>query len=524
MRSVSKTTSDFYLSGIFNATTPKEVLESMAVMLQSYMADRDAGGKQSKPWVFITENRFDIATGSLVGKADAELAESALGAFRADPTPRLFSTSDGKHFIIIPIPRTLDPLELIGVCAIESKKRSEPTAGAQAVAMAIALSSTMHIDRVLQIAESTAGEQYARAAARVQRSLTRPHELRQAMVVALDALNDCNDVLGTAAIDFEDGEARLIATAGEIDKQVLAGLAGPESSHAQSIDDESTRVPVVIDDETVGMIVLTGNSVLSVSDDEMLDSIAVAVAGSVARHRAALTIESLRRSTTRRLVEAQERERSTIAADVHDGVLQRLGATAIRLELAQARVELGDFDVARQIIEDGTGEIRGCARDLRALLMELRPQVLDDNGLRAALQELGRNVEGVEIDVTADVPDDLGNEYSITIFRIVQEALTNVKKHADADHGSVRVMLRGEAIEIEIRDDGIGYEASVTGPSLEGSHLGLLGMRERARMLGGSFSIEGHSGQGTVIKLRLPLDLGYMDDDGDSRPNTAAPN
>ena len=78
-----------------------------------------------------------------------------------------------------------------------------------------------------------------------------------------------------------------------------------------------------------------------------------------------------------------------VAADIHDGVLQQLGATAIRLELAQSRVEQRDFDTASEIIADGANEIRSCARELRALLMELRPQVLDDNGLNAALTSSG---------------------------------------------------------------------------------------------------------------------------------------
>ena len=130
-----------------------------------------------------------------------------------------------------------------------------------------------------------------------------------------------------------------------------------------------------------------------------MNSIASAVAGTVARFRASATIESLRRSATRRLVEAQERERSMVAADIHDGVLQQLGATAIRLELAQSRVEQQDFNTASTIIADGANEIRSCARELRALLMELRPQVLDDNGLNAALNELGRHVEDVVVDV-----------------------------------------------------------------------------------------------------------------------------
>ena len=276
----------------------------------------------------------------------------------------------------------------------------------------------------------------------------------------------------------------------------------------------AAALPVVIDGVPEACFILCSSAGEATLTDEMLATITGAVGGSVARQRATDTIEIMRRSATRQLIEAQERERSMIAADVHDGVLQQLGATAIRLELAQAQVERSDFDSARSIIEDGAKEIRSCARELRSLLMELRPQVLDDNGLSAALKELGRNVDHVAVEVSSDVPDDLGNEYSITIFRIVQEALTNIQKHSQASHARVDVHLDDGSIAIEITDDGVGYEAAVTGPSAEGSHLGLLGMRERADMLGGTFSIEGRSGSGTRIVAVLPLNDGPPSADG----------
>jgi two-component system NarL family sensor kinase len=267
-----------------------------------------------------------------------------------------------------------------------------------------------------------------------------------------------------------------------------------------------TTLAVQIEGTTEAEIIMQARLPLGVAELDTLNSVASAVAGTVSRFRATATIESLRRSATRRLVEAQERERSMVAADIHDGVLQQLGATAIRLELAQSRVEQRDFDTASSIIADGANEIRSCARELRALLMELRPQVLDDNGLNAALSELGRHVEGVEVTVNSDVPEELGSEFSITIFRIVQEALTNIQKHAQASHAKVVVAMASDSITIDISDDGVGYEGAVTGPSAEGSHLGLLGMRERAQMFGGSFSIAGVSGGGTELHATLPLD------------------
>jgi signal transduction histidine kinase len=372
----------------------------------------------------------------------------------------------------------------------------------------------MHMDHELRVRHAGRSLQYAEAAARAQHRLVEPTERATALKIAIDALEVCTDLVGASAVEIIDGSERPVASFGDLD--ALSDDAFPDAPDDDSSQAIARRgrvvMPVMIDDVQEATITVQSKSAIQSVEDETIGSIASAVTGSIARYRAASTIEGLRRSTTRRLVEAQERERSMVAADIHDGVLQQLGATAIRLELAQSRVEQRDFDTASSIIADGANEIRYCARELRSLLMELRPQVLDDNGLNAALSELGRHVDEVDVTVTSDVPDELSSEFSITIFRIVQEALTNIQKHARASHATVDVKLLGDSIAIDIGDDGIGYEGAVTGPSAEGSHLGLLGMRERARMFGGSFSIAGASGGGTEIHATLPL-TGLTDHD-----------
>jgi signal transduction histidine kinase len=365
----------------------------------------------------------------------------------------------------------------------------------------------MQMENAVRARAAARALQFAQAAARTQRVLVEPHDRASALSAAIDALADCDTLLGARASELIDGGARVVKEFGDLDAPLNAeSEPADESQLAAARAAGRVSLAVNIDGSPEAEITIQSRLPLGEVEHDTLNSIASAVAGTVARFRASATIESLRRSATRRLVEAQERERSMVAADIHDGVLQQLGATAIRLELAQSRVEQQDFNTASTIIADGANEIRSCARELRALLMELRPQVLDDNGLNAALNELGRHVEDVVVDVHSDVPDNLGNEFSITIFRIVQEALTNIQKHAHATSAHVDVLLAEDSIRIDITDDGVGYEGAVTGPSAEGSHLGLLGMRERAQMFGGTFSISGASGGGTEIHATLPLD------------------
>lgn len=464
----------------------------------------------SPAWGWILEPIFDLPTGWSTPNSDAEGAALAREKFEKELAPVVVSIPDAETILAIPVAtRGLREGEQIAgaMIAVPLSADSTPDRNTLIGATTTAAVIGMQMDNAVRARTAARALQFAQAAARTQRQLVEPRDRARALTEAINALSECDALVGAKAVELIDDQERVVKEFGDLD-------APPESTSvvADAAQIEAVRqagrvsLSVVIDGKTEARITIQSRLPLGEVEHDTLNSIASAVAGTVARFRASATIESLRRSATRRLVEAQERERSMVAADIHDGVLQQLGATAIRLELAQSRVERQDFDTASKIIADGANEIRSCARELRALLMELRPQVLDDNGLNAALNELGRHVEGVVVDVRADVPDDLGNEFSITIFRIVQEALTNIQKHAHATSAHVDVTLASDSIKIDITDDGVGYEGAVTGPSSEGSHLGLLGMRERAQMFGGTFSITGASGGGTEIHATLPLD------------------
>lgn len=492
--------SEYYMKVLSFSLDAEETLRGGLRMICSHLDLREVVDHSKEAWAWIFEDAFGLDRGWSTAGADGEAAALAREAFERELTTSVLSVPESDTFFVVPLPDTTGATPVVGMYAIPLRPEAEMDQTSAYVAMTLGASTVIHMDHSTRVKQSSRSLQYSRAAARAQRRLVEPTNLPQALLIVIEALEHCEDLVGARAELIEGETRQLVAEFGDIDSQVTGEDGTLEEPEALVL------LPVRLESATVAEIILRSRSSLAKEEDETLQSIASAVEGAVARHRAAATIEDLRRSTTRRLVEAQERERSMVAADIHDGVLQQLGATAIRLELAQARVEQRDFDTASEIIADGANEIRYCARELRSLLMELRPQVLDDNGLNSALIELGRHVEDVEVSVRSDVPDDLGSEFSITIFRIVQEALTNIQKHAKAKSANVDVQLKDDRIQIDIADDGIGFEGAVTGPSAEGSHLGLLGMRERARMFGGTFSISGVSGGGTQINATLPLD------------------
>jgi signal transduction histidine kinase len=246
-------------------------------------------------------------------------------------------------------------------------------------------------------------------------------------------------------------------------------------------------------------------------DREALRAFASSVAQRLAAERY-VEIERLRYG-----MEARERERTRWAREIHDESIQGIGA--LRLQLANAR-DLDDRDALARAVDtalEGLGhEIDG----LRHLITELRPAALDDLGLAAALQALARRAQAIEgLDVSTEIQlagaqengsggERLDPELESTVYRIVQEALTNVSRHAEATSAVIRVEQREGMLVASVTDDGKGMpNADRLGPrgdGLEGG-FGMGGMRERAELIGGELEFAPAPGRGTVVRLRVPL-------------------
>jgi len=224
-------------------------------------------------------------------------------------------------------------------------------------------------------------------------------------------------------------------------------------------------------------------------------------------------IEQDRQKLIGLLVTTQEDERRRIAQDLHDQLGQQLTALNLRIELA-LRLGKGDERMSKQLMEART-IMRRVDNDIDSLAWQLRPAILDDDGFLPALR---RYVEdwadrcGVEADFWAgdDFSDglELGLETETNLYRITQEALNNIAKYAGATRVEVILKRRGDEAVLLIQDDGIGFD-SVGGRSRKsGTSMGLLGMRERAALMGGDFHIETAEQGGTTVFVKVPLSKG----------------
>jgi PAS domain S-box-containing protein len=205
-----------------------------------------------------------------------------------------------------------------------------------------------------------------------------------------------------------------------------------------------------------------------------------------------------------RLVFAQEDERRRIAREMHDQFGEQLTALSRAIGGLKAACA-GDAGLAAQVEALETIAQR-IDRDVDQLVWELRPTALDDLGLRAALanyvQDWSKRVNiQVDLHTTGLVDTRLSSEAETTLYRIAQEALTNVAKHAKATSVDVILERQGDAVLLIIEDNGVGFEADDTPKSEHG--FGLLGMQERAALVGASLQIESTAGQGTTVLLRM---------------------
>jgi signal transduction histidine kinase len=209
---------------------------------------------------------------------------------------------------------------------------------------------------------------------------------------------------------------------------------------------------------------------------------------------------------SRRVLEVQEEERRRLARELHDEIGQVLGAVSIHLHGLKSATP----DLAWPRIDECLGIVDGAIQQVRNLALDLRPSMLDDLGLAAALRWLvdhQAQPAGLVAHFAAEssgmpLPPDLG----IACYRIVQEALTNVVRHARARQVWVELRQDEAEVHLVIRDDGIGFDLTeARRRAARGQSLGLLGIRERTELLGGQSAIESKPGHGTAIRVQFPV-------------------
>ena len=251
-----------------------------------------------------------------------------------------------------------------------------------------------------------------------------------------------------------------------------------------------------VDERTAEL--LTANRLMK----KMLDE------GKRAEENLRLSRERLR-NLSGRLQSLLEEERTRISREIHDELGQML--TSMKLDLSLIR---------RRLVSDGLSEqsakvheielaVNRIIRTVRKIATDLRPGILDELGVAAAIEWMAKDFQnrtGIRCKVTIQAVDKISDPVSTTaIFRIVQEALTNVMRHAAASQVNVSLEKKGDTLKLEVRDNGIGI---MEGRLIDSKSFGLIGIRERVLLLGGEAVIRGKPGEGTMVRVTLPVGNG----------------
>lgn len=289
-------------------------------------------------------------------------------------------------------------------------------------------------------------------------------------------------------------------------RQALSTASSPLTCHA--------TVPIQAHGRTLGVLSVAASDTRYFDQAEMALLAAAGQQMGVALENARLweelrQREQVRRELLGRVIRAQEEERQRVARELHDGVGQSLNALVFGLNAAATALNQGP-ELAPDLLARLKVSASDTVKELQEVIYDLRPSLLDDLGLTLALRWYARErLQTRGIRVVLDVPEEgqrLPSEVETALFRISQEAITNISKHAQAGEVSIRLQVEPHQVSMEISDDGAGFTPTET---LTGDNdrrgWGLLGMQERAALLGGELAIESQSGCGTCLRVTLPL-------------------
>jgi signal transduction histidine kinase len=340
----------------------------------------------------------------------------------------------------------------------------------------------------------------------------RLRELLEARVVALAlpigsdelrfaAVAGADDLLGTT---FSRSESKSGAVLDRRRSERIDSVLDDPEVHQEVSRQVSARtgmwVPLVARDQAIGVLEIHDKE----GPDPRFDHDDFRLAETFAA-RAAVAVElsqRVARDAVRRVVQAQELERQRLARELHDETGQAL--TSILLGLKPLEEALADHP-AQATLTGLREQVVSALQDVRRLAVELRPAVLDDYGLVPALERL-IDAFGEQSDTRIDFHSALGearlpSDMETALYRVVQESLTNIVKHANAKHVSVSLARRTTGVAVVIEDDGAGFDLR----AVREDGIGLLGMRERLALLDGRLEIESRPGAGTTVVAEVPL-------------------
>lgn len=412
--------------------------------------------------------------------------------------------------------------EVFGNLYLTEKIEGEFTEEDEQIAVALAAQAAAAVDKMRRLEREERRvaelESVQEVAAAMLRTLDldsllplvarRARHLTDADLVAVGLVDD-----GHVAIRFAYGEGALdlegqvLAVDDDGAMEALRGMVGAEHCELAWLR---------IGGERVGLLAACGDHLFDDADRRLLDTfssqaaIAVANAKTFAEERerllasaevaAARAGEKAAEEGLRRAIAAQEAERARIARELHDETGQVLTALAVQLRALEVHVD----DAGRSQLAVLRAQVNSASSGLRSLATELRPSGLREHGLAAAISRHADRVyeiSGIRVDSALEaLPSDLSEEVQIAVFRVVQEALTNVARHSGAGRASVLATCRGSRLRVVVEDDGAGFD-----PSLPTGRLGIGGMRERMELVGGELRIESTPGSGAAVVIDLEV-------------------
>jgi nitrate/nitrite-specific signal transduction histidine kinase len=263
-------------------------------------------------------------------------------------------------------------------------------------------------------------------------------------------------------------------------------------------DEQVIAVPLVVDGNSVGGLVLTGQISLSPLQTAMLDVVAGLMALTILNNQLYAAVES----------QIILQERSRLAREVHDGLAQSLGFLNFKVQHVDHLLDRGEWEAARQALQELHGGVHDIYTEVRFTLQDLRGLDVLGLGLDRQLQQYGivfKNRTGLDVNVNVDEGLLLPPRSEVQLFRIVQEALMNVYRHARAHRVWVRLHAHLEGIRLEVEDDGVGITV-LDEDSERAGHFGLRIIRERVESMGGRLAIESAPGNGVKLRVVVPFE------------------
>lgn len=223
--------------------------------------------------------------------------------------------------------------------------------------------------------------------------------------------------------------------------------------------------------------------------------------------------QAQRRSLAASIVLAQESERRRVAEDLHDGPVQELVGVGLLLDALSAGLEGGSPEIVADV-NRAAAAAREAVRALRRAISDLHPMALDELGFAAAVRSLVERIEwrGARVEVDLSEAEGLSETHRTLAFRIVQEAVANIVRHAEPQLVTITAAAEGDLVHIEVRDDGQGFDPDDERPGVADGHLGLAAAEERASLAGGRLTVTSSRGGGTALRLTVPAGGEEADD------------